>query len=332
MRLFTIATIITMIVMTSCQKSENSTEEVSFTKIDTPTEMPIKHCATNEVFLQQLKDNPELRKRINEIEKFTRLAIQRGNANKISANGKLEIPCVINIIYSNESENISDAQIQSQIDVLNEDFNRTNKDWTKINSTIFASSTASVGIRFVKGKVIRKYYSAKSWSVNDKMKFSRHGGIDATDPTHNLNIWVVNNIVYGRYEILGYGQFPGGDIQTDGIVIGYRYFGRQGTVVPPYNKGRTATHEVGHYLNLRHIWGDAVCGNDFVGDTPLHNDPNFGAPIYPHYSTCSGKPIEMTMNFMDYTEDNAMYMFSNGQKDRMLAVFAQGGPRALMNQ
>ncbi|HCM75674.1 MAG TPA: zinc metalloprotease, partial [Cytophagales bacterium] len=87
---------------------------------------------------------------------------------------------------------------------------------------------------------------------------------------------------------------------TDGIVVAHRYFGRTGVVSAPFDKGRTATHEVGHYLNLRHIWGDATCGNDFVSDTPVHNTANYGCPSYPHMSTCSGNPTEMTMNYMDY--------------------------------
>jgi hypothetical protein len=80
-------------------------------------------------------------------------------------------------------------------------------------------------------------------------------------------------------------------------------------------------------MNLRHIWGDATCGNDLVGDTPTHNAANFGCPAAGHKSTCSGTPVEMTMNYMDYTDDACMYMFSGGQKTRMLAVFASGGPR-----
>ncbi|MFM8918170.1 MAG: M43 family zinc metalloprotease, partial [Bacteroidota bacterium] len=94
-----------------------------------------------------------------------------------------------------------------------------------------------------------------------------------------------------------------------------------------YNKGRTATHELGHWLNLRHIWGDATCGSDQVSDTPTHNASNYGCPSYPHYSTCSGSPIEMTMNYMDYTDDACMYMFTAGQKSRMNATFLSGGGR-----
>jgi hypothetical protein len=129
--------------------------------------------------------------------------------------------------------------------------------------------------------------------------------------------------------ILGYATFPGtATSTTDGVVIDFRYFGTTGTATAPFNRGRTATHEVGHWLNLRHIWGDANCGSDLVNDTPTHNTSNVGCPSYPHYSTCTGSPIEMTMNYMDYTDDACMYMFSAGQKTRAQALFATGGLRA----
>jgi hypothetical protein len=127
--------------------------------------------------------------------------------------------------------------------------------------------------------------------------------------------------------ILGYAQFPGGSAATDGVVLDYQYTGTIGTATAPFNKGRTGTHEVGHWLNLRHIWGDATCGTDQVNDTPTHNTANYGCPTYPHLSTCTGTPVEMTMNYMDYTDDACMYMFSAGQTARMQALFATGGAR-----
>ena len=138
-----------------------------------------------------------------------------------------------------------------------------------------------------------------------------------------MNMWVCN--LAGGY--LGYAQFPGGSSATDGVVIDDNAFGTTGSATVPFDKGRTATHEVGHWMNLRHIWGDATCGNDQVEDTPLHNTYNFGCPAAGHTSACTGNPVEMTMNYMDYTDDACMYMFSGGQRTRMLAVFASGGPR-----
>jgi Pregnancy-associated plasma protein-A len=211
--------------------------------------------------------------------------------------------------------------------VLNEDFAATNADYSLTPALFQGVRSGDVGIRFVLDHTVRKSSTKNSWAINDAMKRASTGGIDADAPTTKLNIWVVNKMTSGGQTILGYAQFPGGPAATDGVVLGYNFTGRVGTLSAPYNKGRTATHEVGHWVNLRHIWGDATCGNDQVGDTPTHNTSNGGCPTYPHLSTCAGTPVEMTMNYMDYTYDNCMYMFSAGQKARMLAVFAVGGPR-----
>jgi hypothetical protein len=281
-------------------------------------------CASMEVLQAQLAADPSLAQRIAAIEDHTARAIASGRLN---AQGKIEIPVVVNVIYRTASENISDAQIQSQIDVLNEDFNATNAD-VSLTPSLFSGVVADMDLQFVLVAVNRKYSSKKSWQTNDSMKKSNLGGIDATNPAEYLNMWVVNKMTSGGGTILGYAQFPGGNPATDGVVIGHNFFGREGVVSAPFDKGRTATHEVGHWINLRHIWGDATCGNDFVNDTPVHNGSNFGCPSYPHLSTCSGTPVEMTMNYMDYTDDACMYMFSAGQKQRAAAIFVAGGARA----
>jgi len=157
------------------------------------------------------------------------------------------------------------------------------------------------------------------------MKKASTGGIDATSPASYLNIWVVGSMG----GVLGYATFPESAGQwNDGVVLASKYTGVTGATAP-YNLGRTATHEVGHYLNLRHIWGDATCGNDFVADTPTQTGSNSGSPTYPLYNTCGGvQRSVMFMNYMDYVDDSAMYMFSAGQRDRMQAVVAAGGARA----
>ncbi|MBP6758916.1 MAG: zinc metalloprotease, partial [Flavobacterium sp.] len=162
----------------------------------------------------------------------------------------------------------------------------------------------------------------------DAMKSTKKGGLDPTTPSTTLNLWACT--IGGG--ILGYAQFPGGSLATDGVVIDSNYFGLSSSSSYPYNLGRTASHEVGHWMNLRHIWGDASCGNDLVADTPVAKTSNFGVPVYPFPSTCLPAHNEMTMNYMDYTDDRGMYMFTNGQKARMLAVFASGGPRAAIGQ
>lgn len=327
MRKFYLALIACTILIVSCSKKDSASNE---TPENTSPELVSRNCAAQEVLQQQLMADPGLASRRQSIEASTRNFVESGSARLV--NGVLEIPVVVNVIYRTSAENISLAQIQSQIDVLNEDFGNTNVD--RFNVPVeFVDEQATVGFRFVLAAVNRKYNNKRSWSLNDDMKRSSKGGIDPTNPSQNLNIWVVNKMTYFGSTILGYAQFPGGNPATDGVVIGYNYFGRTGTVSAPFNKGRTGTHEVGHWMNLNHIWGDATCGNDNVGDTPPHNASNYGCPAYPHKSTCAGTPNEMTMNYMDYTDDACMYMFSNGQSDRMKATFfAANAPRASFAQ
>jgi len=308
------------ILFFSCQKNEQSlpSDELNITQ---------RKCATDEVLKAQLAADPTLAARMNDIEAFTNRVISNGDELKRVVNGQIEIPVVVHVLYNKAQENISDAQIQSQMDVLNEDYNLRNRDNNQVPS-LFSSVKADVGVKFVLAQTLRVATSKKSFNATDGMKYTNKGGSDAVDPAHNLNIWVCN---LGQ-NLLGYAQFPGGKPATDGVVILYAAFGRTGTLITPYDKGRTATHEVGHWLNLRHIWGDATCGDDLVGDTPQHTTANFGCPAFPHYNSCSDHAVEMTMNYMDYTDDPCMYMFSNGQKSRMLAVFTAGGPRAVMGQ
>lgn len=297
----------------SCQKKDSSSS---------PEQPSISHreCATYEAVQLAIAADPGVGKRMQEVEAFINRAISNNEVAK-RAGSTIVIPLVIHVLYNTNEENISDAQVQSQVDVLNEDFNLRNSDVDMVPQ-LFASRVADVGIKFVLNKVIRKHTNKKSWAANDNMKFDQTGGSDTFDPEHNLNIWVCNLQKY-----LGYSYYPGIVPQLDGVVCLYSAFGRTGTLIPSYNKGRTTTHEVGHYLNLIHIWGDARCGDDRVDDTPLHDSPNFNCPAYPHYSTCTGTPVEMTMNYMDYTDDACMFMFSRGQKTRMLALFVSGGPR-----
>lgn len=303
----------TLLVLFSCQK-EDSTENAS-------PKASRRICASQEVLERQLQENPGLASKMAQIEAFTENAMLHQDR---LVNGKIEIPVVVNVLYRTTAENISLTQIQSQIDVLNKDFNALNTDYNQV-PTLFSGVKANVGISFVLDQVIRKSTTKSSWGTRDAIKKTKSGGLNPTSPTTKLNLWV--GTIGGG--ILGYAQFPGGSSATDGVVIDPLYFGvtsNSGTSYP-YNLGRTATHEVGHWLNLRHIWGDATCGNDLVSDTPSHNAANFGVPTYPHYSTCTGTPVEMTMNYMDYTDDRGMYMFSLGQKARMDAIFLSGGPR-----
>jgi hypothetical protein len=315
-----------VLLMAACSKKDHPAENPE--KEPDPIAAVQRKCGSMEVLQQQLQKDPSLASRMQAIETNTQRLIKSGSLSRLLPDGSIQIPVVVNVLYRTTAQNISQAQIQSQIDILEKDFNALNSEYGSVPA-LFSGVKANVGIHFVLKNVVRKSSTKTSWSATtENMKKSSLGGIDPTTPDSVLNIWVVNFINYAGQEVLGYAQFPGGSPSTDGVVIGYRYFGNTGTAVAPFNLGRTATHEVGHYLNLRHIWGDAACGNDLVGDTPLHNDANFGCPSYPHHSTCSGSPVEMTMNFMDYTDDACMYMFSAGQKSRMLATFVSGGGRS----
>lgn len=293
------------------------------------TVLPIsdRTCASAEKLAELLAADPELRNRRERLEKFTRNVINAGTVDNLAPTG-ITIPIVVNVVYNTAEENISDRQIQSQIDVLNEDFNKQNPDVSGVPS-IYKGVIGDLGIRFVLSDVVRRQTNKKSWTSN-KVKFSQYGGIDATDPEHKLNIWVCN-LGLG---LLGYAYYPGTvPAVLDGTVILYSAFGSrakypQGTYIANYDLGRTATHEVGHWMNLIHIWGDdgASCeGSDLVDDTPNQADENYRCPVFPNIS-CDNRG-DMSMNYMDYTYDRCMFMFSKGQRDRSLAVFAPGGPR-----
>ena len=297
-----------------------------------------RSCATVDVLQQQLAADPGMAARMAAIDNQAVMfaAKHAGQAQRGTAAVSVTIPVVVHVLYSTTSENISDAQIQSQIDVLNEDYHKLNADYTKTPSA-FAGQVADVGIQFVLAKrtpagvattgIERKSSTTTSWGTADKIKSTSTGGLNAWDASKYLNLWV--GTIGGG--ILGYAQFPGGALATDGVVISPVYFGRTGTVTAPYNLGRTASHEVGHWLNLNHIWGDdngACTGTDNVSDTPNQASENYGKPTFPHVSCSNGPNGDMFMNYMDYVDDAAMFMFSTGQSSRMNALFASGGARA----
>ncbi len=311
-----------MLFAIGCTKSAKNEPKAVTQEEEVSASATQRQCSSYEVLQEQIAADPARGKRLQAIEDLTKQIIENPSQFRLLADGTIEIPVVFNVLYRTAAQNVSLAQLQSQIDVLNKDYAATNSDYNKVPSLFQGVAAGNTGIKFVLDAVNRRSTNTVSWSTNDAMKKSAKG-IAPTSPTTKLNIWVCN--MGGG--ILGYAQFPGGSSATDGVVLDDNATGNTGTAAAPFNLGRTATHEVGHWLNLRHIWGDATCGNDQVGDTPLHNTANYGCPTYPHYSTCSGTPVEMTMNYMDYTDDACMYMFSAGQKARMQATFAVGGGR-----
>lgn len=292
---------------------------------------PVCHSMVN--LNRILNENPGLDKKMYDIEYQTRSLISakgkpgggNGNGNgggsgggdPVDNLGVVNIPVYVHVVYSNAQQNVSDQQINSQINVLNNDFRASNNDINQVPSE-FAGLVADSEINFTLAGTFRHSNSTSAWSTNDAVK----AAYPPVTPSTHLNIWVCN--ISGG--ILGYAQFPGGPSATDGVVV--LYSSLPGGSAAPYNQGRTLTHEVGHYLNLRHIWGDGRCKqDDFVADTPSSDGPNYGCPSFP---TVNCRSTDMTMNYMDYVDDACMYMFSEGQKSRMRTIFQSGGARAAL--
>jgi hypothetical protein len=277
-------------------------------------------------------------------------------ANRVNAS--YTIPVVVHVVYWNSMQNISQAQVNSQIQILNADYNGTGANVGNC-PTAFKSLIANTNINFCLAQVDpngatlaepgidRVSAQAKSFTNpgsngwSDFYIDSRVKPATIWDPTKYMNIWVVPM----EEDILGYATFPrmstlsgldaGGSAQDDGVVIGYLYFGNTGTVSYPYDMGRTATHEVGHWLGLLHISGDEECGNDYCSDTPSQignagdgSGLNYGCPNYPYRVNGCGSGAspngELFMDFMDYTDDACMFMFTNDQRTRMQTAMLHG--------
>jgi hypothetical protein len=237
----------------------------------------------------------------------------------------ITIPIVFHILYKNATENLTDADIQSQLVAMNADFMGLNADTSKTPAA-FKKVFGAPKIQFClaqrtpDGKatngIVRKSTTKTSFGTDNAAKFSSKGGDDAWDTKRYYNIWICD---LGA-TLLGYGEFPTATAtNTFGYVGHYKYTGTINST-KPYHLGRTTTHEIGHCFNLRHIWGDANCGDDLVSDTPTQQKDNGGCPTFPHVTCNNGPNGDMFMNYMDYSNDDCMNMFTKGQTTRMLAV------------
>lgn len=302
-----------------------------------------KKCATMEILNKRVLEDPSIldRREIAEAETqkwITENRSQGRNESKGTA-ALFTIPVVVHVIWNTEVQNVSDSQIASQMTVLNQDFSNSNPnaiqegqpffeiadnaDYEFCMATVDPSGNATTGIT-------RTQTAITEWTDNltDDLFSTSAGGFSNWDPTKYLNIYVCvlndNN--------LGFASFPdelAGAPEKDAVVIDFRCFGITGTAgtdgFDAQNGGRTATHEVGHWLNLRHIWGDDPCGNDMVDDTPPQQTSNSGCPTYPHNAGTTCTPDaegEMFMNYMDYVDDNCMSAFSLEQLFRMDAALS----------
>jgi hypothetical protein len=282
--------------------------------------------------------SPEYRRRRREIEGDTRAFMTRYRAEGLRT-GVVRIPVVVHVVWNTPAQNVSDAQIHSQIAVLNADFRRTNADTSSVPGP-FAGVAADTRIEFalaVRGpnceatngitrtQTTRTGFTYPADRAN--IKSAATGGANPWPWDRYLNIWVVNF----TDTTLGFATFPA-DLATmaalDGFVVDTEAFGTMGTAQAPFNLGRTATHEIGHWLNLLHIWGDDqilanTCSqSDEAADTPNQAVMNFGTPAFPHVSCSNGPNGDMFMNYMDYVDDAAMFMFSQDQTLRMNATLS----------
>ena len=341
---------IAALVMSCENNSENEvpqessiTQEIDmsdfYVQTEESTSKTADQCQSMTVLNRQLQENPGLYNKMYNVELHTRNHTAKGKPDKPGgggsgggdtdvdvtpiedglgdADGIINIPVYIHIVYPDSSTNtISNAQVTSQMNILDADFTDMNISQLPAGTT-FENDVTNAGFSFSLAGTFRHDDPTSSWGTNNSIK----AAYPPISPGTHMNIWVCN--IGGG--ILGYAQFPGGNELTDGIVLGGDYFGNTGGV---YGAGRTATHEVGHYLNLRHIWGDGRCNrDDFVADTPTAGSSNGGCPTFP---STSCKSADMTMNYMDYTYDACMYMFTDGQRNRMRAIFGSGGARESM--
>lgn len=281
-------------------------------------------CGSAEHLHDELFSDPGLQSRIDFIEAAAKQNMTASNFR--TAGTVITIPVVVHIVYNTTAENISDAQIQSQIDVLNEDFAKRNADTINIPGA-FKPLASDAKIQFVLAKrdpsgnatsgITRTATSNTVFTTNSYVKYDVYGGKNAWNTTQYLNIWVCDLSGYG-----GYSTVPGASASVDGVVISYLCFGRTGTLMSTRNKGRTTTHEVGHWLGLAHTWGwSGTCGDDAIADTPTQEKQNTGVPIFPHVSTCSPNSNgDMFMNYMDYSNDVSRNMFTIAQTSKMNAT------------
>ncbi|MDX5423351.1 MAG: T9SS type A sorting domain-containing protein [Hymenobacteraceae bacterium] len=297
-----------------------------------PPLMAGRTCGTD-AYVEELKQrNPNFEQLQQQAVQAVQQAMQQQQQGQYMRQATISIPVVFHVVYNTQTENISEEQILSQLAILNADFRRKNEDAintpsyfqpfaadTKIEfclATIDPNGDPTDGITRTRTNRISFNYT------QDDVKFSSEGGRDAWDSNKYLNIWICNI----KDNVLGYATPPGTPAALDGVVVHFASVG-----APPanrfqwnYNRGRTATHEVGHWLGLRHIWGSgsSCTDSDGIADTPNQFEENTGCKTGVQLSCDNGPYGDMYQNFMDYTDDACMNLFTAGQATYMQAVLS----------
>ena len=313
-------------------------------------------CATveNETLLK--RKNPK-RLSIQQYEAWLNPLLKEYNTavNRSETGGIITIPVVVHVIHNGDAygsdENITDEQVQSQITVMNQDFR-------KMTGTPGFGLGVDTQIQFALAKsdpngnptngIDRVNLCRRDWNSDSSSAIINLVDTEVKPQTiwntnQYLNMWCIN---FGDSDLLGYAQFPdgsglpgldssGGEANTDGVVSNYGTFGSR-SIYPSgnyigtqYDKGRTMTHEVGHWLGLRHIWGEDGAGgcdaDDYCNDTPNTSGPNGGCPT--GADSCPSPGLDMIENYMEYTDDSCMNIFTADQKARMIVIMNNANRR-----
>eukprot|EP01084_Bolivina_argentea_P099304 178514_1 len=293
-------------------------------------------CGTDEYIADKIASDAQYKHILDEMETNYQAFLKHSNkmesqSGPWNGNDVLEIPVVLHIIWNTQQQNINYEQIISQMVVMNQDFMKLNEDWINTpEEWIPIVGNFSMVYKLSEIRRVETYVEFFDLTDSDghyidAMKRSIDGGSDYV-PGPVLNIWIC------QVSVLGYATWPGYPKEYDGAVILTEGFGsikydysNSWTLLADYDLGRTATHEIGHYLWLAHVWGDGDCeATDYVEDTPQMEGPSFGCPYYPQYSCES---TDMTMNYMDVVDDECYSMFTNGQFLRSASLMFPGGAR-----
>nr|MBK9653847.1 PKD domain-containing protein [Bacteroidota bacterium] len=288
-------------------------------------------CAAHDEYENMMHTDKDFAKNQADLEKFTTEYVDfylKQNPELKQSSAIKVIPVVFHVIHQGGTDNISRTQILDQIDIMNKVYQKLNADTASIPG-VFKPLTGNADVEFRLAQLdpngnctdgVTRTYSNLTNNCRNNVK-----GLIYWPSNKYLNVWTVKSIANSGAVagiVIGFAQFPGGASSTDGIVMRQDYIGSIGTAAGNGNDGRVICHEAGHWFNLRHIWGDAVCGNDLVSDTPTQQALNFGCPIFPSVTNCTGNAPngDMFMNYMDYSDGVCQHMFSIGQCARMNAA------------